>query len=60
MKKLLLTEESHHYGSWIVQVKYYDNDDIKVELEDEEQGVIDWIASFDDNAEWWDNVLNLN
>jgi len=60
MKALLLKDEKHYYGSWIVQVNYYDDDNIKVELADEVQGVLDWIASYDDNTEWWDNVINLN
>ena len=34
MKALLLREEKREFGTWLVITKYYDNDDILIELRD--------------------------
>ena len=36
MKALLLREEKREFGTWLVITKYYDNDDIYIELRDAE------------------------
>ena len=34
MKALLLREEKREFGTWLVITRYYDNDDILIELRD--------------------------
>ena len=59
MKPIQLREEKKMFGSWLVTIKYYDNDDIYVELKDLETGELMGYIETQDEVDTGFN-FNLN